>query len=68
MYSNMGPKTTPSLISKGGIDTPWEIGLILRLLFLGSMLPQYMALSVSFVSYVTLRLSKKKFRPLRSKV
>ena len=35
--SNMGPKTTPSLISKGGyqipplggreIDTPWEIGL-----------------------------------------
>ena len=38
MYSNMGPKTTPSLISKGGnqippplawdkIDTPWEIGL-----------------------------------------
>ena len=35
----MGPKTTPSLISKGGyqippplggreIDTPWEIGLI----------------------------------------
>ena len=38
MYSDMGPKTTPSLISKGGyqipnplawdeIDTPWEIGL-----------------------------------------
>ena len=36
MYSNMGPKTTPSLISKGGYqipllgvgrDTPWEIGL-----------------------------------------
>ena len=29
MHSNMGPKTTPSLISKGGdeIDTPWEIGL-----------------------------------------
>ena len=38
MYSNIGPKTTPSLISKGGyqipsplawdeIDTPWEIGL-----------------------------------------
>ena len=37
-FSNMGPKTTPSLISKGGyqippplggreIDTPWEIGL-----------------------------------------
>ena len=38
MYSIIGPKTTPSLISKGGyqippplggreIDTPWEIGL-----------------------------------------
>ena len=37
-FINMGPKTTPSLISKGGyqippplggreIDTPWEIGL-----------------------------------------
>ena len=37
-FSNMGPKTTPSLISKGGYqippplggresDTPWEIGL-----------------------------------------
>ena len=37
-FSNMGPKTTPSLISRGGyqippplggreIDTPWEIGL-----------------------------------------
>ena len=39
MNSNMGPKTIPSLISKGGyqilpslawdeIDTPWEVGLI----------------------------------------
>ena len=40
MDNNMGPKTTPSFISKGGIisdtppplvwdeiDTPWEIGL-----------------------------------------
>ena len=37
-FSNIGPKTTPSLISKGGyqipgvawdeINTPWEIGLI----------------------------------------
>ena len=38
MYSNIEPKTTPSLISKGGgyqipplaldgIDTSWEIGL-----------------------------------------
>ena len=28
----MGPKTTPSLISKGGreIDNPWEIGLRLN--------------------------------------
>ena len=44
MYSNMGPKTTPSLISKGGyqiphlawdeIETPWDIRLIIGFLWL----------------------------------
>ena len=38
----------------------------LKCIFLGSMLPQYMTLSVS--RFCQLVLSKKKFRPLRSKV
>ena len=44
----------------------WNSNKITHGVFLGSMLPQYMALSVSFVSSVSC--VKKKIRPLRSKV